>query len=82
MLAAMRGHNKVVENLLKRPEIRVNDESPKTSTALHVASFFGHAQVVGELLNMEEIDVNKKILPLNKHKNWGLKNINLNEKKI
>ena len=29
-----------------------------------------------------KIDLNKNFLPLNKSKNWGLKNFNLNEKKL
>ena len=56
MVAAMRGHAGVVEELLRHPRIRVNDTDSGNTTALHTACSRGQAAVVQVLVNHPGID--------------------------
>ena len=57
-LAAYRGHDKVVELLLKKEGIQVNTPTYVGNTPLHVAARKGHDKVVKLLLKKEGIEVN------------------------
>ena len=64
---AWKGHQEVVELLLKQPGISVNAAESKGRTALHYAANEGHQEVVALLLQQPEIVVN----PTDNDGVWG-----------
>lgn len=58
LMAVARGHEEMVDLLLKSPRINVNAAVGKGLTPLSVAAWEGHSNIVTLLLNMSSIDVN------------------------
>jgi hypothetical protein len=58
-MAAYKGHDVVVQMLLKMPNINVNKTENNEFTPLYIAAYKGHIEVVKMLLTMPNIDVNK-----------------------
>lgn len=56
--AAASGNLKTVRSMLEDYNVRVNMKRADDWTALHIASDGGHADIVGYLLSIDEIDVN------------------------
>jgi|GEM_PF-3074466 len=58
MLAAGKGHKKIVLNFLSRKEINVNATRPNGATALMLAAEKGHTEIVSDLLSHDKININ------------------------
>ena len=61
-VASLRGHLKIVRELLKSCKLNVNVRNEYEDTALTLASLFNRVNIVCELINHNNIDVN--------HANW------------
>jgi ankyrin repeat protein len=58
LIAAHKKFDKIVESLLKRPEINVNLKNSKGETALIFAAAKAHTEILNTLLEKPQIDVN------------------------
>ena len=59
-IASMNGHDKVINYLLKKENIKINNEDHKNFPLLHLAVIAGHLESVNELLSHTNVDINLK----------------------